>query len=69
MGILFRVTIHMVHAMHNPITKSTEIVGALEDPGKNKKYFFGKGAHGERLVRCIPVEEESLKEEGEIPVC
>lgn len=68
MRILLGIRICVMHPVHDTVSKRTQVVGALEYPRKNIEYLLCERAHRKRLVGGIPMEEECLKEEGEIPV-
>lgn len=67
-GILGSIRIGMVHAVQNGIGAGREVGTSLPHPGKQVKKPFPPFGHDKHLMGSIPMEEETLTKQGEIPV-
>ena len=67
-GILGRVTIGMVHPVQDCVGPWRKVRASLADPSEDIEEPFPKFGHDKHLVRCVPVKEEALAKQGEIPV-
>jgi hypothetical protein len=67
-GILWGITIGMVHSVKNGISSWRKVGTALPDPCKDIKKPFPEFCHVEHLVSGIPVKKETLAKQGEIPM-
>ena len=56
-----------MHAVHNSIRPRAQVRGTLGNIREDEKNFFPGFIHFESTMSCIPMLEESLKEQGRIP--
>jgi len=68
MRVLFRIAKRMVLAVHNRIGARVQIRRSLENECQDMKTALVKFIGSKHLMRCIPVQEKCLKEQGQEPV-
>jgi hypothetical protein len=61
MGILFGITVYVMHTMHNCISPWHQVGRPLGKPGQEIKYFLAFGSGGIHLMRPIPVKKKGVK--------
>ena len=66
--IVFRIAVRVVHPVQNGISTGTQIRGTLGNPGQAKEKLFPKWIHREHLVRGVPMQEEGLAKQRQVPV-
>ena len=68
MWIFWSITVSMVHPMQDGISPRRQIRTSLTKPSKEIEEFFPILVHRKHLMGCIPVQEETLAEQREIPM-
>jgi hypothetical protein len=66
--VLGRIGVSMVHSVQNGIRSGREVRTTLPNPSKEIEKLFPVFAHDKHLVSSIPMKEETLAKQGEIPV-
>jgi hypothetical protein len=69
MRIEFRIRVGVVHPVHDGVGARAQVRRALCEPRKDVKELFPALAHRKCPVRRKAMLEESLRKQGEIPVC
>jgi hypothetical protein len=68
MRIFFGVTKCVVHTVQDGVGPGAQVRRALRDVCQQVEKPLPEFVHGEHFVGGIPVEEERLAEEGQVPV-
>ena len=68
MRVFFGVAECMVLAVHNGISARVKERCTLEKEGEEVEYLFVEFAGSVHLMRCVPVQKEGLKEQGQEPM-
>jgi hypothetical protein len=68
MRIFFGVTVRVVHPVQNGVGPGTQVRRTLGNIRQQVEEPFPEFVHGEHFVGRIPMKEECLAEEGEVPV-
>ncbi|REG94253.1 hypothetical protein C8N25_10178 [Algoriphagus antarcticus] len=68
MRILWRIAVGMVHSVQNSVGSRREVGTTLPHPCEKVEEFFPILIHVEHLMCSVPVQEEALAEQGEIPM-
>lgn len=68
MWIFFFIRMGMMQAMHDAIGPGTHIGGTMGDIGAEMKKFFPAPGHAAKVMCSIPVIEEGLKKQRNVPM-
>lgn len=68
MWIFWSVTVCVMHSVQNRISSRRQIGTSLTNPGKEIEKLFPVFVHRKHLMGSIPMEEETLAEQREIPM-